>query len=101
MRVRYLLKGNRLVFDSLILKNVQKMECRLRISICMSLGRFSCRSANQLRKEVEEKLFTGEELSQPIEGLTISIGVSSFPDDVEGIEQVIDAADRSLYVAKQ
>jgi len=56
--------------------------------------------ANRLREGVEQKLFTGEELSQPQKDLTISIGVSSFPDDGEGIKKLIDSADKALYNAK-
>ena len=57
--------------------------------------------ANRLREEVQKKIFAGEELSQPKTALTISIGVSSFPDDGEGIKQLIDAADKALYTAKE
>jgi diguanylate cyclase (GGDEF)-like protein/PAS domain S-box-containing protein len=57
--------------------------------------------AKRLRAAVEKMLFTGEELSQPQKGLTISIGVSSFPDDGKGIKQLIDAADKALYTAKE
>jgi diguanylate cyclase (GGDEF)-like protein len=56
--------------------------------------------ANRLREKVEKTIFTGEELSQPKADLTISIGVASFPDDCEGIKQLIDAADQALYTAK-
>jgi len=57
--------------------------------------------ANRLREGVQKKTFAGEELSQPKADLTISIGVSSFPDDGEGIKQLIDAADKALYTAKE
>jgi len=57
--------------------------------------------AKRLRSAVEKKLFTGEELSQPNTNLTISIGVSAFPDDGKGIKQLIDAADKALYAAKE
>jgi|LDZT01.1.fsa_nt_gi diguanylate cyclase (GGDEF)-like protein/PAS domain S-box-containing protein len=57
--------------------------------------------ANRLREKVEKKLFVGEELSQPKTDLTISIGVSSFPDNGKGIKQLIDAADKALYTAKK
>jgi diguanylate cyclase (GGDEF)-like protein/PAS domain S-box-containing protein len=57
--------------------------------------------ANRLREGVEKQLFTGEELSQPNTDLTISIGVASFPDDGEGIKQLINAADKALYTAKE
>ena len=57
--------------------------------------------ANRLREKVEKTLFAGEELSQPNTDLTISIGVSAFPDDGEGIKTLINAADKALYTAKE
>ncbi len=57
--------------------------------------------ANRLRGAVEREEFKGEELSQPNTDLTISIGVSAFPDDGKGIKQLIDAADQALYTAKR
>ncbi|MFQ5680570.1 MAG: diguanylate cyclase [Candidatus Omnitrophota bacterium] len=33
--------------------------------------------------------------------LTISVGFSIFPDDAKGVEQLIDSADKALYLAKE
>jgi len=56
--------------------------------------------AEKLRKLVEECPIPHEE-KQPGGKLTISLGVSTFPDDGQSPEQLIDVADQRLYKAKQ
>ncbi|NJK58524.1 MAG: diguanylate cyclase [Pleurocapsa sp. SU_5_0] len=38
---------------------------------------------------------------QKLESITVSIGVSCFPDDGINSEQLIQAADKALYQAKE
>ena len=54
--------------------------------------------AEKLRGLVEAERFAGEH--QRIIPLTISIGVSSFPEDVREMDDLIDHADVALYEAK-
>lgn len=56
--------------------------------------------AEKLRAAVEEYPFPGAELSQPLGRLTISVGVASFPEDGLSPVEILDAADRALYRAK-
>lgn len=49
--------------------------------------------AERLRKAVEE--------SEELKGITISIGVASFPEDSKEKESLISCADRALYQAKR
>lgn len=55
--------------------------------------------AEKLRKLVEEYNFPLKD-KLPQKKLTISIGIASFPDDVENEEQLILYADKALYKAK-
>lgn len=56
------------------------------------------RIAEQIRKKVEESSFYLNEVSINI---TVSIGVSSFPEDGNDFNQVISVADSMLYEAKR
>jgi diguanylate cyclase (GGDEF)-like protein len=58
------------------------------------------RIAERLRKAVEDAEFEGESV-MPTGRLTISIGVAAYPDDGPGKRDLISAADRALYQAKQ
>jgi len=53
--------------------------------------------ADRLREEVENFSFAGQGDQN---GITISIGVATFPDDAKGVSQLIDCADQALYAAK-
>lgn len=56
--------------------------------------------AEKIRKSIESTYFKGEE-NQPFGVLTISCGVSSFPNDGSTLEQLISHADKGLYMAKR
>ena len=56
--------------------------------------------AERLRKSVEEHLFHGRE-SQPSGQMTLSIGVSTYPEDGSDIETLISRADQAMYQAKE
>lgn len=49
---------------------------------------------------VREHLFTSPEEDPSSRQMTISVGVASFPDDAENMEDLVDAADIALYEAK-
>lgn len=54
----------------------------------------------RLKKTVAKDKFDGEELSQPEEKITISIGVADFPTDASTVTELIRAADTAMYQAK-
>lgn len=56
-------------------------------------------AADRLRELVEEERFDGRQF-QPLGKITISIGISSFPEHGETIEELINNADKALYFAK-
>ncbi|MBX7152764.1 GGDEF domain-containing protein [bacterium] len=56
--------------------------------------------AEKLRQTVESTHFDNQE-KQPLGNLTISMGVSTFPDDSIQIKELIDKADKGLYKAKE
>lgn len=56
--------------------------------------------ADKLRMCIEKEHFPGAESSQPGKRLTISIGVSYFPDDSSDIYDLMNLADTALYEAK-
>ncbi len=56
--------------------------------------------AERLRKCIEEHPFHGRE-SQPSGRVTLSIGVSTFPEDGSDCETLISRADQALYQAKE
>lgn len=58
------------------------------------------RLAERIRQLVEKEKFPGEE-TQPGGNLTISGGVASYPEDLNEVDAVLEAADKALYVAKR
>lgn len=56
--------------------------------------------AERLRKSVEEHEFILQD-SGEISHITISIGLSVFPDDANAVKPLLKAADRALYKAKE
>ena len=59
----------------------------------------SQRVANKLRREIEKSQFVNEE-TLPQGRLTISVGLSVFPDDSRDPQKLIQYADEALYDAK-
>lgn len=57
------------------------------------------RFLDRVRTRIESAQFTNE-ASLPGGKLTISGGVASYPTDAETLDELIEAADRSLYLAK-
>jgi diguanylate cyclase (GGDEF)-like protein len=57
------------------------------------------RFLERVRSRIEETEFENEE-SLPGGRLTISGGVASFPTDADTLQDLLEAADRSLYLAK-
>jgi len=58
------------------------------------------RKAERFREAVEKAVFENEH-TQPLGRLTVSIGVSSFPEHGEDMATIIKAADDALYQAKK
>ncbi len=56
--------------------------------------------AERLRKSVEEHPFQGKE-SEPAGRVTMSIGVSTYPEDGPDCETLISRADQAMYQAKE
>lgn len=54
--------------------------------------------AERIRKAIEEKIFIAYDEKIDI---TISIGISCYPDDGKTVEELLDKADLALYRAKQ
>lgn len=54
----------------------------------------------KLRKSIKEFKFPNEE-SQPNKDITVSFGISSFPEDGLTLKELIEAADKALYKAKE
>lgn len=58
------------------------------------------RAAHEVREGVRE--LTAAELSRHgLPGVTVSVGVAVFPADAKDAAQLIEAADRAMYVAKR
>lgn len=55
--------------------------------------------AERLRTDIEKQIFVHEEIL-PHKKLTVSIGMSSFPEDGETSPELINASDKALYQAK-
>lgn len=55
--------------------------------------------AERIRHKVEESHFSREEI-QPEGKITISTGISTFPEDAATVEDLVIAADQALYHAK-
>jgi len=58
-------------------------------------------AAEKLRTRIYEETFEGEMESQPDGTLTLSLGVAEFPSDSNDIYELLDLADRALYLAKE
>ena len=57
-------------------------------------------AADRLREIVDTETFEGEE-HQPLGGLTLSLGVASYPDHGQSVEEILNRADKALYAAKK
>jgi len=57
-------------------------------------------AADRLREVVEAENFQGES-HQPLGKLTLSLGIASFPEHGRTVEDILDRADKALYVAKK
>lgn len=57
-------------------------------------------AGDRFRELIEEEPFDGEE-QQPLKKMTISLGISSYPEHGQSIEEIIDRADKALYIAKK
>jgi diguanylate cyclase (GGDEF)-like protein/PAS domain S-box-containing protein len=55
--------------------------------------------AEQLRSTIESSSISFNDSMTPIE-LTVSIGVASVSDEIKNPDQIVDSADRALYLAK-
>lgn len=55
--------------------------------------------AEKLRRAVDRAEFPKEE-TQPLGRITISLGVASFPEDATSTSDLLERADRALYIAK-
>ncbi len=58
-------------------------------------------TAEKLREIIEVEAFEEEEISQPEGKLTISLGIASYPEHTDDMEQLLDLADQALYQAKK
>ena len=58
------------------------------------------RVAEELRDLIERSVFPGE-ATQPGGRLTVSVGVATFPDEATGPDELVRAADKALYKAKE
>lgn len=70
---------------AIILTNVQEKE--------------AVETAEKIRKKIEETYFDGEE-NQPNGSITVSIGISVYPDKAKDDMELIKSADDALYRAK-
>ncbi|UCH92739.1 MAG: GGDEF domain-containing protein [Candidatus Aminicenantes bacterium] len=57
-------------------------------------------AADRLREVVEEEPFEGRQ-HQPSGKITLSLGISSFPEHGDNVEILLDRADKALYCAKK
>jgi len=55
--------------------------------------------AERLRRSIESHDFPGPAADQPLK-LTVSIGVATFPEDAGNKEDLINKADKAMYIAK-
>ncbi|OGT18861.1 MAG: hypothetical protein A2V90_02800 [Gammaproteobacteria bacterium RBG_16_57_12] len=56
--------------------------------------------AESIRARIAEYAFKGRE-TQPFGKVTISAGVTTFPDDAMEAEEILDKADKAMYLAKK
>jgi diguanylate cyclase (GGDEF)-like protein len=57
-------------------------------------------AADRLRELVEAEPFEGRE-KQPLGKITLSLGISSYPEQGSTLEELLDRADKALYSAKK
>lgn len=57
-------------------------------------------AADRLRETVEKEPFDGSE-KQPSGSITLSLGIASFPEHGSGGEEILERADKALYLAKE
>lgn len=57
-------------------------------------------AAERIRESVEKAKFDGEE-KQPLGKITITLGISTFPEHGKTSKEIIDNADKALYIAKE
>jgi diguanylate cyclase (GGDEF)-like protein len=57
-------------------------------------------AADRLREVVEEEPFDGGQ-QQPLGKLTLSLGISTYPEHGSTVEELLDSADKALYCAKK
>lgn len=57
-------------------------------------------AADRLRDVVEKESFVGGHL-QPLGKVTLSLGVASYPEHGQTVEELLDRADKALYSAKE
>jgi len=57
-------------------------------------------AGDRLRSRIEKTKFSGSE-NQPKGRLTISMGISTFPEDANTREEILDKADKALYYSKE
>ncbi|GAB6100603.1 hypothetical protein JCM16358_24820 [Halanaerocella petrolearia] len=64
----------------------------------------SCQELEQIAERIRQNIVETKfkyEVNQPSGQLTVSIGGALFPEDVDTKQQLIDAADKALYSAKE
>ena len=70
-------------------------------AILVDTGRNDAKAvADELRALVESERFTSQETELPLR-VTVSIGVSTFPEDATDPETLVRSADEAMYRAKQ
>ena len=57
-------------------------------------------AADRMRETVEEENFDGQEM-QPMGNVTLSLGIATYPEHAETVEELLDCADKALYAAKE
>jgi len=57
-------------------------------------------AGDRLRERISKSKFPGME-KQPKGSVTISMGISSFPEDADTRELILDKADKALYLSKE
>ncbi|HPN89120.1 MAG TPA: diguanylate cyclase [Candidatus Omnitrophota bacterium] len=55
--------------------------------------------AERIRQKIEQKEFPKPQSEEPLR-ITVSIGLATFPDDVQSKEELITRADKVMYIAK-
>ncbi len=89
----------------LIKKTVREIDIPARyggeefaIIVLRADANIALKSAERLRKKVQEKRFTADGKSFNV---TLSLGIASYPGDATTREELIERADQALYAAKE